>query len=38
LEGFDPYAQAGQIIMQPVHQHFIVRRQAQEKELPVEQA
>jgi SAM-dependent methyltransferase len=38
LEGFDPYAQAGQIVMQPVHQHFIVRRQAQEKELPVEQA
>lgn len=38
LESFDPYVQGGQIIMQPVHQHFIVRRQAQEKELPVELA
>jgi hypothetical protein len=27
LAGFDPYAHAGQITMQPVHQHFIVRRQ-----------
>jgi SAM-dependent methyltransferase len=26
LEGFDPHAHAGQIAMQPVHQHFIVRR------------
>jgi SAM-dependent methyltransferase len=26
LAGFDPYAHAGQIAMQPVHQHFIVRR------------
>lgn len=38
LEGFDSYAHAGQIAMQPVHQHFIVRRQGQGRELLAEQA
>jgi SAM-dependent methyltransferase len=37
LAGFDPYAYAGQVAMQPVHQHFIVRRPEQERELPAEQ-
>lgn len=27
LECFEPYVHAGQVAMQPVHQHFIVRRQ-----------
>jgi trans-aconitate 2-methyltransferase len=37
LQGFDPYVHAGQVAMQPVHQHFIVRRPGQWREVLAEQ-
>jgi SAM-dependent methyltransferase len=37
-EGFDPYTYAGQIVMRPVHQHFMVQRPGQGREWPAQQA
>jgi SAM-dependent methyltransferase len=31
LELFDPYARDGQIVMRPVHEHFMVRRHAEDR-------
>jgi SAM-dependent methyltransferase len=33
LEGFDPYSNAGKIVMPLVHKHFMVRRHVRGKEL-----
>jgi hypothetical protein len=38
LESFDPYSNAGKIAMPLVHQHFVVRRLIQGKELLEDQA
>jgi len=38
LQCFDPYAHVGQITMQLVHKHFIIRRYMQGRELLVAQA